>query len=161
MGRLSSRRALLVLALFTGTILPACGGTPRLGLAEFTNLANQECASLKSASNAFRKAQDPAFTGDEVTGFVHRVAERLRRLVEHVDALAPPESLEADVDTLLDVLGQYADGLDELGEKTEPGQTFQGVLEESTEMVTRLNELATRATVLVGEVGLVGCILPS
>lgn len=144
-----------------GSVLPACGGETRLGIREFTTLANQECASLRSASNDFRKAQDPAFTGDQVTRFVHRVAERLRTLVEHIDALAPPESLEADVDELLDVLGQYADGLDELGGRTDPGQTFQGVLEESTGVVNRLNQLATRATLLVGELGLVDCILPA
>ncbi|MEX0665855.1 MAG: hypothetical protein WD598_13955 [Acidimicrobiia bacterium] len=160
MGTLRSRSAVAG-ALVAGFTLASCGGQARLTIAEFTNTANQECASLKDASDEFRKAQDPSFTGEEVATFVHRVADRLRGLVENLDELAPPEEMETDVDELLGVLGDYADGLDELADATGPGQTFQGVLQEQTDIVNRLNGLAPRATVLVSELSLVSCILPS
>jgi len=96
-----------------------------------------------------------------VTRFLGKIADRLRGLVANIDELEPPDAMQSDVDDLLDVLAEYADGLDELGEKTAPGQTFQGVLEESTGKVNALNELATEATVLVGNLGLVSCILPA
>ena len=152
----------LAAALAAGAFaLASCRGAERLSIPEFTESANEECASLRQASDDFRQAQDPSFTGDDVADFVHKVSDRLRELVGNLDALAPPERIEPDVEELLGVLSDYADGLDELAAATGPGQTFQGVLQEQTGIVNRLNELAPRATVLVSELGLVSCILPS
>jgi hypothetical protein len=155
------RRLGVAVALVSSLTMAACSGTPRLSIREFTDAANEECAALQQASDDFRKAQDPSFTGDEVADFVHNVADRLRVLVKNLDELAPPETVEADVEELLGVLSDYADGLDELADATGPSQTFQSVLKERTGIVNRLNALAPRATVLVGELGLVSCIVPS
>ena len=152
----------LAAALTAGAIvLASCSGAERLSVGNFTEAANEECASLRQASDDFRQAQDPSLTGDDVAEFVHKVAERLRVLVENLDTLVPPETMEADVDELLGVLSDYADGLDELAVATGRGQTFQGVLQEQTGIVNRLNRLAPRATALVAELGLVSCIVPS
>jgi ABC-type transporter Mla subunit MlaD len=142
------RRLGVAVALVGSFILAGCSGTPRLSIREFTDAANEECAALQQASDDFRKAQDPSFTGDEVADFVHNVADRLRVLAKNLEEL-------------LGVLSDYAHGLDELADATGPGQTFQGVLQERTGIVNGLNALAPRATVLVGELGLVSCILPS
>jgi hypothetical protein len=160
MRRADVRRG-VALALVSGLALGACSGPTRLSIREFTDAANNECSSLQQASDDFRKAQDPSFTGAAVAEFVHNVADRLRVLVGNLDELAPPESMEADVEALLGVLSDYADGLDELADATGPSQTFQGVLQERTGIVNRLNGLAPRATVLVAELGLVSCVLPS
>jgi hypothetical protein len=149
----------LVAVLAIAGVLAACSDQVRLGIEEFTNLANEECNALREASDAFRKAQDPTFQGEEVTRHVDQVANRLRELVGNLDELGAPEALDADVQELLEVLEEYADGLEALGEQTGPNQTFQVVLEEHTEEVNRLNELSTRATELVGELGLAACIL--
>ena len=135
-------RTAVLAAFLSGAVLVSCGGETRLTISEFTDAANQECASLKEASDEFRKAQDPSFEGEQVATFVHGVADRLRALVENLDDLAPPEEMEPDVDELLGVLSDYADGLDELADATGPGQTFQGVLQENTAIVNRLNGLA-------------------
>lgn len=161
MSPLRLRRSLLVLMALAPLAAVACSGAPPLSVGEYTELANRECSSLEDASDAFRKAQDPSFKGEQVSTFVHRVAERLRSLVDNLDALEPPPSMEADAGALVDVLSQYADGLDELGAQTRSGQTFQEVLEERTEEVAALNELASQATLLVGNLSLVDCILPA
>ncbi len=161
---MSSRwtRVALVAALSTTAALGACSSEgPRLSRAGFTAKANEECASLKEASDSFRKAQDPSFKGAEVERWVHRVAERLRELVSNVDELVPPEELESNVELLLAKLGDYADGLDELGAATKPEQSFQSVIEAHPRIVERLNGIAPEVTTLVGELGLVDCILPT
>jgi len=154
-------RLTVVAALSATAVLGACSSGPQLSRAGFIAKANEECASLEEASDAFRKAQDPAFEGAEVRRFVHRVSGRLRELVRHVDALVPPDEMEDDVDRLLADLAGYADGLDELADRTQAGQTFHGVIQASPKLVGRMNDIASRVSALVGDLGLVDCILPS
>ncbi len=93
-------------------LLGACSGGERLTRANFQERANKECEVLRKASDSFAKAQAPTARGDEVTKYLGAGADELRRLVERVDELAPPEEMEDGVDELLEVLGDYADGLD-------------------------------------------------
>jgi hypothetical protein len=156
-----SIRSQVCAALGAVLLLASCGGGAPLSISEYTQRADEECASLEEASNAFRKAMNPTVSDSDVRGFVHDVAERLRKLVSNLDELEAPEALEAQSDELLDVLSQYADGLDELADKVKPGQSFQDVQLANPETVGDLNELAVRATELVGELGFVSCILPA
>ncbi len=142
-------------------LLGACSGGERLTRANFQERANKECEVLRKASDSFAKAQAPTARGDEVTKYLGAGADELRRLVERVDELAPPEEMEDGVDELLEVLGDYADGLDQLAQRADPEQGFQDVLQESPRIVDELNDLAERATTLVAELGLVGCVLPA
>jgi hypothetical protein len=152
----------VVAVLSTTVALGACSSEgPRLSRAGFVAKANKECTSLKEASDSFGKAQDPSFKGAKVQRFAHRVAERLRELVGNVDALVPPEELEENVDLLLAKLGDYADGLHELADTTKSRQTFQEVIDANPRIVKQLNGIAPDVTTLVGELGLVDCILPS
>jgi hypothetical protein len=140
----------------------ACGGSEqRLSSAEYERRANEECATLQEASEALRKAQDPDAVGAEVTEHLGTAADRLRALVDALGELTPPEAIEGDVDDLLDVLGQYADNLDELGEDAGPDQTLQAVLDANTDEVVALNELAQTSSNLVETLGLAGCRLES
>jgi hypothetical protein len=162
-GRPSTAVAVLVLVLVSATVLGACGGGddgPRLSEATFTKRANAQCAVLEDASNELRKAQDPSATGDAVTKFVKLGASRLRDFVDALDALPPPADLEDDLDTVVDTLNSYADGLEALGEKTANGQSFRGVQEANPKAIKRLNSLSAKANALVAKLGLVGC-LPS
>jgi hypothetical protein len=156
--------ATAVLVLVGVTALAACGGGgddgPRLSRATFTKRANAQCAVLEDASNDLRKAQDPSATGSAVTKFVAQGADRLRDFVDALDALSPPASFEDDLDALVENLNAYADGLDELGEKTAKGQSFRGVQEAHPKAITHLNSLSAKANELVAKLGLVGC-LPS
>jgi len=154
-------RCAVVVALCAIAVLGGCGGPKPLTQAAFIEKANQECASLQQASNEFHKAQDPAAEGADVARFVHRAADRLRALARHVDALVPPDEMQDNVDRLLADLTDYADGLDQLADKTKSGQTFAEVIQASQGLVGRMNAVATRVGTLVGDLGLVSCILPS
>jgi hypothetical protein len=153
---------LAAVAALCATAFGGCGGSGEpLSQGAFIRKANQECASLQQASNDFHKAQDPAAEGAAVTRFVHRAADRLRALVRHVDALVPPDAMQDDVDRLLSDLGEYADGLDQLADQTKPDQTFAEVIQTSQGLVVSMNTIATRVGTLVGNLGLVACILPA
>jgi hypothetical protein len=69
--------------------------------------------------------------------------------------------MQDDVDRLLSDLAEYADGLDQLADTTEPGQTFNAVIQANPALVGRMNVTATKVGTLVGDLGLVDCILPS
>jgi hypothetical protein len=154
-----SRRVLgVVLSI---AVLAACSGEPRLTRANFQQRANDECGTLQKASEQFAKAQAPGAQGEDVARYMHSGADELRRLVDRLAGLAPPEEMEEDVDALLEVLGDYADGLDRLADRVGAEQTFQDVLQESPAIVRKLNRLAERATNLVAVLGLVGCVLPA
>lgn len=149
--------------IVAATTLGACGGGddgPRLSSTTFTKRANDQCAVLEDASNELRKAQEPDASGKKVTKFVADGAARLRDFVDKIDALAPPEAVEDDVDSLVETLDKYADGLNDLGEKTKEGESFRGVQEAHVKAVHRLNSLSAKANELVAKLGLVGC-LPS
>jgi hypothetical protein len=156
-------RGLLVLLSLTigGLVVAACGGgdETRLSRARFDERANQECATLGVASESLRKAQEPGAEGAAVTKHLKAAATKLGVLVDELDDLAPPESIESDVDELVDVLRQYADGLETLGESAEDGQTFRDVLSANSDQVTKLNDLAQRSSNLVQALGLSGCML--
>ena len=143
--------------------LAACGGGgsdgPTLSRTAFTQKANAECSTLKVASNDLRQAEDPALKGAQVTKFLRLAAAKLQLLVRRVDQLAPPDSLSGDVDTLLTLLGRYADGLDKLAGRVMPGETFQAGLNANPALVDKLNGYADRATNLSAKIGLAGCIL--
>lgn len=140
----------------------ACGGSEeRLSSTEYERRANEECATLQEASEALAQAQDPDAVGAEVTEHLGTAADRLRALVDALGELTPPEAIEGDVDDLLDVLGQYADNLDELGEDAGSDQTLQQVLDANTDEVVALNELAQTSSNLVETLGLAGCMLES
>ena len=149
-------------ALVTMALLGACSGAgPRLSRAGFAAKANQECTTLEKASDSFRLAQDPAFEGAEVRGFLHQVSARFRELVRNIDELVPPEELEATVDRLVEDLTAYADGLDTLAARTKAGQGFAAVIQSNSPLVRRMNTIASKVTTAVGDLGLVDCILPA
>jgi len=155
-------RLAIVGVLGASAALSACGGDgPPLSRGAFIAKANTECASLRQASDDFAKAQDPNAAGADVARYVHAAADRLRALVRHVDALVPPDSMGDNVDRLLSDLAEYADGLDQLGDATQSGQTFSTVIQANQALVGRMNTTATRVGLLVGDLGLVDCILPS
>jgi hypothetical protein len=153
---------LVAVACSATVVLTACGGgqTP-LSRAAFERRANEECATLQAASEALRGAQEPGAVGAEVAEHVATGADRLRRLVTELGELTPPEAIDGEVDELVSVLGQYADGLDGLAERTGPDQTFQDVLDQNTQRVAALNDLADRSSNLVQTLGLAGCMLAS
>ena len=95
----------------------------------------------------------------EVTRFLGRASQRLRDLVENLEELVPPDVIVSDVNDLLGLLGDYADGLDELGSNVKSGQTLQGALNESSGLVERLNQYATDVFDVVARLGLTGCVL--
>jgi hypothetical protein len=84
----------------------------------------------------------------------------LRRLVRRVDDLVPPDDMEENVDKMLGHLADYADGLDELADDTGPDQSYQEVLQAHPKTVDRLNKIATKVSAIVGQIPLVGCVLP-
>ena len=71
----------------------------------------------------------------------------------------PPATLSGDVDTLLSLLGRYADSLDKLANFVQPGETFQTALNNNAAIVNKLNGYADHATNLAAKIGLAGCIL--
>jgi len=163
-GRWTGRRVLAVMLGTSSVALAACGGGggssgPTLSRTEFTQKANNDCSTLKAASNDLSDAQDPAMKGAQVTKFLHLASDKLRLLVRRVDTLVPPDSLSGDVDTLLSMLGRYADGLDKLADRVQPGETFQAALNANAALVNKLNGYADHATNLAAKIGLAGCIL--
>ncbi len=144
-----------------GLVVAACGGgdETRLSRARFDERANKECATLGVASESLRKAQEPGAVGPAVTKHLKAAAAKLDDLVDHLDELAPPESIESDVDELLDVLRQYADGLETLGERAGKDQTFRDVLSNNGDLVSELNDLAQRSSNVVEKLSLAGCML--
>ena len=163
-GRWTGRRALAVMLGTSSFALAACGGGggsngPTLSRTAFTNKANAECTTLKAASNDLSDAQDPAMKGAQVKKFMHLASDKLRLLVRRVDKLVPPATLSGDVDTLLSLLGRYADSLDKLANFVQPGETFQTALNNNAAIVNKLNGYADHATNLAAKIGLAGCIL--
>lgn len=146
-------------ALGAALVLTACGGDPPLSRADFTDRVNAECETLKEASDDFRKAQDPGAEGAEVTRLLGRASNLLRDLVDNLEEIVPPDVIADDVDRLIGLLGDYADGLDEIGSKVKKGQTLQGALNESSGLVERLNRYATDVFDVVARLGLTGCVL--
>ncbi len=155
--RRAAAGALAVMALLGG----CSDAGPRLSRAGFTAKANQECTALEEASDSFQLAQDPSFEGAEVRRYVHQVSDRFRELVRNIDELVPPEELEESVDLLVEDLSAYADGLDTLADRTKAGQGFTEVIQVNPTLVRRMNEIASRVTTAVGNLGLVDCILPA
>jgi hypothetical protein len=164
-GRRTGGRVLAAMLAMSSIALAACGGAgsggsgPTLSRTAFTQKANTECSILKAASNDLAQTQDPSMKGVQVTKFLHLASGKLRLLVRRVDALAPPDSLSGDVDTLLSLLGRYADGLDKLGNRVKAGETFQITLNGNGALVNTLNGYADRATNLAAKIGIAGCIL--
>jgi ABC-type transporter Mla subunit MlaD len=141
-------------------VLAACGGgTDRLSASEYRSKASTRCDELKDASDELANARDPSATGATVTRFLRGAADGLRELVDGLDALEPPESLEPDADELVSLLGEYADGLDELGGSVRDGDTLQATFGRNMQLVQRLNGAASQATSLVTRLELAGCIL--
>lgn len=154
------RNAGVAVALGAAVVLTACGGSdPPLSRAEFTDRVNAECEALKQASDDFREAQNPDAEGAEVTRFLGRASDRLRDLVDNLEGLVPPDVIADDVDELKGLLGDYADGLEEIGSNVGSRQTLQNALNESSALVERLNRYATEVFDVVARLGLTGCVL--
>jgi hypothetical protein len=94
-----------------------------------------------------------------VTRFLRGAAGGLRDLVDGLDALEPPASLESDADELVALLGEYAAGLDDLAGSVRGGDTLQATFDRNMGLVRRLNGAAAQATSLVTRLELTGCIL--
>jgi hypothetical protein len=158
---MSTPRSVLACAVVVLVLgLAGCGGEPPLDRNEFLRKANAECATLKTASEDFQKAQQPTATGGDVAKFLRKAAHRLRRLVRRVDALVPPDDMEENVDKMLGYLADYADGLDKLADDARPDQTYQELLQANGATVDRLNNIASKVSTIVGQIPLVGCVLP-
>jgi hypothetical protein len=153
------RRVLLV-ASGCALLAVACGGdTKPLSASGYRATASTQCEQLKDASDELARAQDPSATGATVTRFLRGAADGLRELVDGLDALEPPASLESDADELVSLLGEYADGLDELAGSVRAGDTLQATFDRNMQLVQRLNGAAAQATSLVNRLELSGCML--
>jgi hypothetical protein len=146
--------------LLAGSVLAACGGDdPRLSEAAYIERANTECATLKQASDDLARAQAAGATGDQVREYVNQAATGLEDLGEALDGLTPPEAIEDDAQDLGTALADYGDGLRTLAGKVGANQTFTDALGANPAIVRKLNQLAERATELVGTLGIDGCQL--
>jgi hypothetical protein len=153
-------RAVLTAALALAMLAAACGGgTDRLTAADYRAEASAQCEQLRDASDELAKAQEPSATGATVTRYLRGAADGLRELVAGLDALEPPASLESETDELVALLGEYAEGLDDLAGSVRGGDTLQATFARNTQLVRRLNGAAAQATSLVTRLELSGCML--
>jgi len=137
----------------------ACSGGERLGARAFRAQADTQCAKLAAASEELGLAQSEGAAGEEVQGYVRAAADGLRDLTNGLADLRAPDALESDADALVAALDDYADGLDEIASRVEPGQGLAEALNAAPELVARLNRISERATELVVALGLEGCQL--
>jgi hypothetical protein len=161
MQRASVARRAVAVALGIAALGGACGGggADPLSASGYRSKASTQCAQLKDASDELAKAQAPGATGATVKRFLHGAAARLRDLVEGLDGLEPPESLRSDADDLVNLLDEYAGGLDELADRVRSGDTLAATFDRNAQLVQRLNGAAAQATTLVTRLQLAGCIL--
>lgn len=152
--------AVAVAAVFVAG-LAGCGADdgPRLSRAEYTKRANAECVTLARASNDLQKAQETGATGSKVSDYLTQAAAGLHDLAAGLDALRPPEAIEADADELGAALADYGAGLQSLADKVGRDDTFQTALTANQKLVRQLNDTADRATGLVAKLGIDGCQL--
>jgi hypothetical protein len=138
----------------------ACSGgdDTALSRAAFTEKTNAECATLKTAGAELQAAVQTGATGQDLATYIGHSSAALRRLVDAVDALVPPEELQSDVDNLLSLIGDYADGLDELAGRVKPDQMFAELQSANVEMVTRLNKVSDRINSRITKLDLTGCV---
>lgn len=154
-----ARVAALVLVSALGVTGCGGGGGTRLGEKAYRKQANAQCAKLAAASEELGLAQAEGASGEAVQGYVRAAANGLRDLTDGLRGLRPPEPLESDADDLVTALDDYADGLDGIASRVEPGQGLTAALNAAPKLVARLNRLSDRATGLVGKLGLDGCQL--
>ena len=121
--------------------------------------ANAECATLAAASEELGHAQAEGAAGDEVRGYVEGAADGVRDLAGSLADLRPPDAFTRDNEALSVALERYADGLDEIASRVEPGQGLTEALAAAPGLVKRLNRLADQSTQLVVALGLDGCQL--
>ncbi|HEU5302854.1 MAG TPA: hypothetical protein VFW06_11510 [Acidimicrobiia bacterium] len=152
----TARIAAVVVVVLAAT---ACAGGERLGAPAFRKQADAQCAKLAAASEELGLAQSEGATGEEVQGYVRAAADGLRDLTRGLADLRAPESLESGADALVAALDDYADGLDEIASRVEPGQGLTEALSAAPKLVGRLNKISERATDLVVALGLDGCQL--
>jgi hypothetical protein len=76
-----------------------------------------------------------------------------------LDGLTPPEAYQGDADELVRILGEYADGLDDLAADVGPRQTLGDASATHPRQIDHLNGIADRATGLVTRLGLTDCLL--
>jgi hypothetical protein len=160
MQRASVARRAVAVAIGIAALGGACGGgADGLSASAYRSKASTQCSRLKDASDELAKAQAPGATGATVTKFLHGAADGLRDLVEGLDGLEPPEALQSDADDLVNLLDEYAGGLDELADRVRSGDTLRATFERNAKLVRRLNGAAAQATTLVTRLQLTGCIL--
>jgi hypothetical protein len=152
-----------VAVVMVSTLAVACGGDDpaRLSRSEYTRRANAHCATLEAASAKKRLAQSPSATGATVRRSLHDAADELRKLVAGFDALTPPAALESDANDLVQLLRDYAGGLDRFADDVGAHETLGQASNAHPQQIDRLNGLADRATGLVTRLGLTDCLLPS
>lgn len=104
----------LALAGALALTLTACGGEDRLTKAEFIKQADAICTgdddAIKKVADGLTEDSSDEEIDEAIAGYVAIV----KKQVEKLDDLQPPESLEKDVDAMLKSLGE---GLDEMEEK--------------------------------------------
>jgi hypothetical protein len=146
--------------VFASAAFAACGGSdgPTLSRAAFTKQANTECAELLVAGTELFSEESARATGPAVADILGSAAESLRELARSFDELTPPEDLTENVDRLVAEIDEYADGLDDLAAKVEPGQSLAGVQATNPDLVRPLNAISTRIDALIGKLALTGCV---
>jgi hypothetical protein len=150
----------IAVALAVGVVVAACGGEKtRLSASEYRRQAGESCETLKDASTELAKAQEASATGPKVTRYVGAASDRLRDLVGQLDGLDPPRALAHDAGRLVDLLGGYASGLDQLARKVGPRDTLTDTFRKNQRLVTKLNRDAGAATALVAKLRLTDCLL--
>jgi hypothetical protein len=161
----AGRRLLaLVTLVVTGAVgLAACGDGdeptgPRLSRAEYVAAVETRCDELGSSRDPVAIAQAANETGEVVRRAFATRARTLRELGGVLDGLVPPATLADDAERLAELLGRYAEGLDELAAAVEPGQGVLDVLDANAALVQRLNDTASRASQTAADLGLLGCI---
>jgi hypothetical protein len=157
-GRRSSAVAVAAAVVF---LAGSCGGgdESRLSRAQYTKRASEHCKTLEEASTRKRLAQAPDATGATVSRSLRGAADGLRDLVDGLEGLTPPEAYARDADELVRILGEYADGLDDLAADVGPQQTLGDASAAHPNRIDHLNGIADRATGLVTRLGLTDCLL--
>lgn len=95
--------------------LTACGGgSDPLTKAEFIKQADKICSGDDKAVEKLGESLSESPTDEEIQKALNEYVDIVKKQVDEIDELEPPESLEKDVDAMLESLD---DGLDKMKEK--------------------------------------------
>jgi hypothetical protein len=146
-------------AVMAGALVAGCGGGEPLSRAEFTDRVNAACEVLRRDSDDVRAGQEPGATGETVRRYLEANAANLRDLIDRVDDLDAPSVVSQDFERLVELLDQYAEGLEDLATRVRADQGLRNVFEAHPSKVAELNAIAAEATDLVAGLGFSECIL--